>query len=588
LRFRRLGSSRVFLVLVCLVVAIFVGLRVTPTGAQTPQELADAYAPVLHFTSGEKFYPVMVDYIIDSSVLKLRASDGSSSVVDSNPTVFNLGGYLGSDLFLDNELESSDAIAADYSSKVGSLGYTVYAHVVSSGGYTVVQYWLLYAFNNGPLNDHQGDIEVVEVFLDASMAPVKALYSQHGAGENAEWGDVEKVDAHPVVYVAQGSHANYFRPYQGRIFIENDVVGGDGRTIMPVDLNVVLLGEEGSHPADQSWLDFEGRWGFWGTDSDAALGRAGPVGPVFNQNGDRWAAPLAYLDSTYAVGANYFILAWVVANVLLFFLIYVVARAAWDVWGIWKLHKKGGLRVMKFLRGPGGVGLMLGIVAIALTVVGLFLPWYTIAASSESGPLAGQGGVTLMNIDGIGGMRVNLFMGSGGDSTSGLTSLFSMSFPWALFIGVGVVLLALDVVGVKSGKRLGLKFMLGAITLFLPFVLILVFMTQLPAFLPWASSLVPGQQVPPQLDSLVYAIAGNPFVGSMSQAFPVVGVTSVWWGFGVGAYLFVVAAVVRIVGGFMMRRTPELEEKPVTGEKPAVAGAEKPAQETSPVKEQEK
>jgi hypothetical protein len=258
--------------------------------------------------------------------------------------------------------------------------------------------------------------------------------------------------------------------------------------------------------------------------------------------------------------------------VLLLFLVYVLAYGAWKVYGIVKLHKKDGLHVVKFLKGPGGLGLGLGIVALVVTAVALVLPWYTISASSESGPLAGEGGVTLMTIDGVHGIQVNMFMGSG-ESSSGFGNLFMMAFPFALFFAVGLVLLALDVIGVKSGKKLGLKFMLGAIVSFLPLVLILVFIMELPAFLPWASQLVPGQGLPSGVEVLVRTVAGSPVVGSASQLFPVVGVTSVSWGFGVGAYLFVVAAVLRIAGGVVMRRAPELEQKPSGSEVPPPAEA---------------
>jgi hypothetical protein len=566
---KRIRSNGLFVLVSSLLIIILVSSSLKVSEAQTPQELASTYAPVLHFTSGEKFYPTSVNYIINSSALKHRDSDGSPTLVESNPTVFTLGSYAGTDLFLDNELSTLDAIATDYASKASSLGYYAYVHIVTTSTYTVIQYWFVYAYNNGPLNDHQGDIEVVQVFLDSTGTPVKALYSQHGAGENAGWGDVEMSDTHPVIYVAQGSHANYFRSYQGKIGVENDIVGADGKTILPTELTLVMLGEQNNHLPEQSWLDFQGRWGFWGTDEDVALGRAGPLGPVFNQDGERWGLPESYLDSTFGVYGNYFTLAWIVANIMLLFAIYVIARAGWKIWGIVKLHRKGGLLVGKFLKGRGGIGLVLTVLAILITVAGLFLPWYVISGSSQTGPLAQEpGGVTLLTIDGITGMQVNMFMGTGGDSTSGYSSLFSMQFPFALFIAVGVILLTLDVIGVKNVKSLGLKLIVGAIQSLLPFILILIFIIQLPAFLPYASQLVPGQGIPPGLETMVGTIAGNPIMGTTSQQFQVIGLTTVNWGFGIGAYLFVVAAVIRIVAAYIIRTTPELQEKPVQSPPP--------------------
>lgn len=528
--------------------------------AQSQTALASNFAPLLHFTSGEKFYPTSVEYIIGSSVLK---ANGSSTIIDPSPSNSTLGGYLNSSYYLDNKLGTLEAIAADYSSKAASIGYFAYVHIVNTtSSTTIIQYWLFYAYNNGPLNNHQGDLEVVEVFLDSAGNPQRAIYSQHGAGENAAWADIEKTNNHPVVYVAEGSHANYFRPYQGKIGVENDIVGNDGRTLAPNDLTIVLLGEQGNHLPSQSWLDFPGRWGYVGTPQQIAAGEAGPPGPVFNQNGVRWSQPQSYLDSTIPVNGNYFILAFLAAYFLLILSAYLVVRAALKVLGIQRLRRKGGLRVKSFLKSRGLIGLLLGAAAILITVAALFLPWYSISASSQAGPLAQQGGVTLLNIDGIHGMQVNLFLGSNSDSTSGFASLFFLQIPFAILIAVGAVLLALDVIGVKSGKSLGRKFILGAVSSLLPFILILVFITQLPTFIPFASGLIPGQTLPPQFTSLVNIIAKSPVSGTSTQQFPVVGSTTVNWGFGLGAYMFVVAAGVRIVAGFIIRTTPELNKAP--------------------------
>ena len=339
----RSGATRRYstiLTALCLSVALLTSFPSWPSvDAQTPAELASKFAPVLHFTAGEKFYLTSVDYIIGSSVVKQRMPDGSSVVVDSAPSPSSLGSHNSTDMFLDNKFGTLDAIAADYASKLNIIGQVSYARVVGTGPSTVVQYWLFYPYNNGPLNNHQGDVEVVQVFLDASGNPQRALYSQHGSGENAAWSDVEKSDTHPVVYVAEGSHANFFRPYQGKIGIENDVVGSTGRTLTPNDLGLVMLGEKGNHPPDQSWLDFPGRWGYWGTDEEMAAGKAGPLGPVFNQDGTRWAQPDTYLSSTLSVNGNYFILAWVAAYFLLIIGAYIVARAVWKVLGILSLRK---------------------------------------------------------------------------------------------------------------------------------------------------------------------------------------------------------------------------------------------------------
>lgn len=533
---------------------------VHPVKAQSASSLALQYAPVLHFASGEAFYPTSVDYILSSSALVSRNADGTVTTVDPNPTTSTLGSHTDPSQFLDNRYGNETQIAADYSSKAQSLGYYAYVHIVNeSDGSTVIQYWLFYAYNQGQLNDHQSDLEVIEIFLDASGNPTQALYSQHLAGETAAWGDVETVNGHPVVYVALGSHANYFRPFQGRIGIENDVVNDGGLTITPDQLNLVILNNGPNRPADQSWLSFPGRWGYVGTEVQVATGNAGPYGPVFNDNGSRWADPYGYQARTLTVGGYYFDLAWVAANFLLIFVAYIVIRAAIKLFGIYRLSRRGGLRVRKFLRGRGGAGVVLGLIGIAVTVAALFLPWYAISASSQSGPLSGSNGVTLMSVDGIHGLTLNLFTGPNVDSTSGLTSFASAQLPFAIMIGAGLVLLLLDIVGVKKGKSLGWKFIFGAITSLLPFIVIYIFIAfVLPSIVPYASALL-SQPVPAQVNTLVGAISSSPASGTASATFPVVGATTVAWGFGVGAYLFLVAAVIRIIAGFICRTAPDLD-----------------------------
>jgi len=534
----------------------------SPVRAQDAQTLAQEYSPELQFARGEQFYPTTVDYLIGSSTLMLRASDGTSSPVNATISASNLGNYSNPNYFLDNRFGTQDAIAADYATNGEPRGYFSYVNVVNTGSGTVLQYWFFYAYNNGLLNDHQGDFEVVEVFLDQSGAPQTALYSQHFAGENAAWGDVEKVGGtHPVVYVALGSHANYFRPYQGKIGIENDIVGNDGLLVSPGQLILVML-------SNQSWLGFQGRWGYWGTDLEVAQGKAGPYGPVFNQGGIRWAQPESYLSQTLPVGGYYFDPGWVAANLLLLFILYTVVRGAWKIVGIIRLKRKGVLAGTRLFKGRLGAGVALVMVGVILMVAGLFLPWYDVSTTSSTGPLGSLGTVDLVHLDGITGLVINFFAGSSSDASSGFSTLFTSQLPFSLFLGAGVVLLILDVVGFQAGKKLGRKFLAGAVATLLPFVLIYVLMSQISLLLPFASLLLPGQSVPPGVAALLQSIASNPIGGTASQVFPVVGNTTVQWGFGLGAYLFIAAALLRLIGACLVWTA-----KPLGPSGPSEAGA---------------
>jgi hypothetical protein len=107
----------------------------------------------------------------------------------------------------------------------------VYGSVRRNTGYraaaipTILQYWYFYPVNwwrstpARPVAEqiHEGDWESVTVGLGASGSPVFVAYSQHVLGVWTGWSDVARRGTHPVVYVARGSHANYFTPGRHRI-----------------------------------------------------------------------------------------------------------------------------------------------------------------------------------------------------------------------------------------------------------------------------------------------------------------------------------------------------------------------------------
>ena len=80
---------------------------------------------------------------------------------------------------------------------------------------------------------HAGDWEMVQVRSDAAGRPVEAVYAQHSGAERCPWSAVEKRGGRPVVYVAHGSHAAYFRPgVRDRMWPDpNDEADGRGLAV---------------------------------------------------------------------------------------------------------------------------------------------------------------------------------------------------------------------------------------------------------------------------------------------------------------------------------------------------------------------
>jgi hypothetical protein len=121
--------------------------------------------------------------------------------------------------------DSSAAAALEYQ-RIMNPGehYCYYGRVVEQNGWTVLQYWFFYAFNNWRsaffgVNDHEGDWESVNIYLyktqDGEYVPEWVAYSSHdysGDDLRRRWDDPElhKEGMHPVVYAGAGSHAGYF------------------------------------------------------------------------------------------------------------------------------------------------------------------------------------------------------------------------------------------------------------------------------------------------------------------------------------------------------------------------------------------
>lgn len=173
-------------------------------------------------------------------------------------------------------------------------------HVSHDRGYKVLQYWFLYPYNDwashGGHNDHEGDWEVIYVFLDDRDRPRHVAYSKHVAirplygPSTAEWQDIETVDGtHPVVYVGCGSHASYIKQGNHRFFLYIDRAKGDHLAVGPG------AGQAWGEPLSLSYRPWNRRYsGPWGALVKSWLGKVlphteGPSAP--GQKGDKWSQP---------------------------------------------------------------------------------------------------------------------------------------------------------------------------------------------------------------------------------------------------------------------------------------------------------
>jgi hypothetical protein len=428
---------------------------------------------------------------------------------------------------------------------MATLGYKVYAHVDTTSN--VIQYWFFYAFNGGDLNRHEGDWEMIQVVFSGEQ-PTQVMFSQHYAGQTATWNQVEKQGDHVKVYVARGSHANYIKPYSGKIGLASDTVGDNGKVLQPTDYTIEVL-------ANQPWLTFAGRWGWAGANQSAAdeaaiLGEAGPNGPQFRENGNMYK-PLVWAGGLQPANDYLFILEWFVYNfVILFFLVTLLSLLLLGFF-IYRRHKKHGLGPRKlslfYIDGVNAksIGNILCIVAIIVAIIGLFLPWYTVAANVSIPSYQETGMFNAVSIDGINGIQIRL------PDRSGPVPLGTFALPFYLILGIGLVFLVLATIGISQSKKLGKKYILRGIRLLVPFILIFIFIMAIGSLIPQFAPV--NMKDNTDVFSAMNKVSAAPFNGQYTVQLSGVdgGSVHLQWGFGIGIYLLMFAGILLIMAGLI-------------------------------------
>jgi len=277
-------------------------------------ELAQRYAPVLYFHPAEIFRPQPVDVIVEQArlrqsrrlwfdvnvLLSLDVPDLLHLESDESHFLDVWYGDDGSSAYTNYSAHQA-YYEALLSPEVGGPPVAAYAHVVRGAGpdHITVQYWLLYFYNDW-FNKHEGDWEMAQVMLTAEGEPEWVVLSQHHGGTRRAWANAPvEGGTHPVVYIALGSHANYF--VGGETYPNGKDVGNARIEIMdrtgfsgPVIPEVIVLPDRAGLSADPGtwpgaeWLPFRGRWGEAAVQGDFG----GPLGPP--DKGAQWEQPYAW------------------------------------------------------------------------------------------------------------------------------------------------------------------------------------------------------------------------------------------------------------------------------------------------------
>jgi hypothetical protein len=268
--------------------AALVLLLVAPAAhGATDAQLLARYEPVLMLHPDERFAPVAVDGFLRSAQLERRTADGWSPAAGPLPTA-DPPDCAAKPCWRLRQPACSVSIGvasvACYAASPAAAGpLTVYGAALRSRGRIALQYWYWYAadFWSGrqPPTDevwqgHEGDWEVVTVVLTRAGSPLFTGYSQHECGKRRGWKRVPRSGGtHPVVYVALGSHANYYAPGDQPFDLRAQCYDPVGAAILRADLGGVVLDRLGTGrklarlpivpltPRPPAWLAYPGGWG---------------------------------------------------------------------------------------------------------------------------------------------------------------------------------------------------------------------------------------------------------------------------------------------------------------------------------------
>jgi hypothetical protein len=224
-----------------------------------------ANEPIFILDSHEIYRPMRVESVeaVPARMINPGGGDGGDVALDALPAK---GGRM-------NFPPDPEAQEERLRDAFGNAGYH---RVVEGGGMTWYQYWLWYLYNPKKYfvtGEHEGDWEFVQVGYSGD-SPVCMTCSQHRSGGARMWWDVAKKGDRPRVYVALGSHANYFQPVNQIPEIGDH---GDGKGAVLDSIEWQDFGP---------WADWPGRWG-----NSQGEGQS-PESP--GCQGDRWHHPELY------------------------------------------------------------------------------------------------------------------------------------------------------------------------------------------------------------------------------------------------------------------------------------------------------
>ncbi len=263
-----------------------------PSTAPGLISLLQRYRPEVRYDSLESYYADSAAVLTDHPGNLLRSQDGTviaaAAAPDAGTSRLTLEFLAAGRYPNDHPAAATDyleEVKGDFGAQAREMhqhpGYGDRVHgrvVVDKSGARWLQYWLFMYYDDPGflgLGTHQGDIEMIQLRLDANDRPDVASYSQHRSGLQATWSQLEHASTPdgpaPVTYSARGSHANLLRSgvqVSARSFLP-DHNDGRGDRVRP---ELVVLSD-----AQAPWSRWPGAWG-----ASRATGLLGQIGITAN------------------------------------------------------------------------------------------------------------------------------------------------------------------------------------------------------------------------------------------------------------------------------------------------------------------
>jgi len=230
--------------------------------------LLNTYSPIAYLHTDEKYFPNSIEYILQNSSLKKK--DGTillNSPITSKQLYETYKDASGNN----TEIIIPDDKIVGQNNKNNINQVPVYGYATRIGGNVYLFYSFLYSYN-GPkkvagirdVGAHYGDLEHITVVLDQASNIKEIFYAAHSS-DQGRWVKPDQVEfegSHPIVYIANGSHASY--PKEGVVFrfygFGNDYTNKGLKWTPPV-IRVYKDNEDGFNKDTMGWIYYGGSIG---------------------------------------------------------------------------------------------------------------------------------------------------------------------------------------------------------------------------------------------------------------------------------------------------------------------------------------